>query len=642
MQDSATRTTLPFRDAVEKAEFLPLALAVVQMTGDADLLGRLQALRGAAARRDGVPEALRTAVTDKALSLLAGGASTAVVQPDSELFGAMVELLSDRADAATYAPMMWEQAGFQAAQPAAAPTSGGASRGPSVVVIGAGMSGICAAIQLRKANIPFEVFERGSAVSGTWAENVYPGCGVDTPSIFYAYSFEPNPSWPDHFAKRDAIAAYFEHCVDKYDVRSRIRLNTEVVRAAYDEALQQWTLSVRTPDGAERQVIADVVITAVGQLNIPSIPRFRGAENFAGPIVHTAQWPADLDVRGKRVGLVGTGASGMQVGPAIASSVEHLTVFQREPHWVLPNAQYHEAIGPEQQWLMRNMPFYAQWVRAQLIWSYGDAVYPALQIDPDWVGDGGSINATSEKFRQFMLRHLRSELQDRPDLVEKATPDYPPYGKRVLLDNHWYRMLRQPNVELVVDPIDSLVPEGVTTADGRLHPVDVLVLATGFQTTRMLASVDLSGRGGVHLRDQWQGDNPRAYLGITVPRFPNLFLLYGPNTNLGYGGSAIFNTECQVHYIVRCLQAMQTQGWAAIECRDDVHDRYNETVDRMHESMVWARQDVENWYRNAAGRVTTNSPWRLVDYWAMTREPDLSDFVVERPHVPSADSVKAA
>jgi len=639
--------------ALAQAEFLPLALAVVQATRDDGLLLRLQALR-AAGRDQGMLMALREEVEAKAAQLLAAPVEPSVdaagqhpaSATDEAFFAALVQLLHERAGERHYGAMMWEQAGF-AARSASRPMAARDSQADRdgllpVAVIGAGMSGICAAIGLKKAGIGFEVFERGAAVSGTWAENTYPGCGVDTPSLFYAYSFEPSERWSQHFAKRDEIAAYFEHCVDKYGVRDRIRLRCEVLQCVYDEAGQRWRLTVRYADGQERQVHARAVITAVGQLNIPSIPRFSGADEFGGPIVHTAQWPRGLDLRGKRVGLIGTGASGMQVGPAVVDSVAHLTVFQREPHWVLPNAQYHEKIGAPQQWLMRHLPHYAQWLRAQLIWSYGDAVYTALKVDPTWVSDGGSINATSEKFRQFMLRHLNSELADRPDLRAKAEPDYPPYGKRVLLDNHWYRMLKRPHVELVVEAIETLVPGGVRTVDGQVHAADVLVLATGFQATRMLSSVDIRGRNGVALREAWEGDNPRAYLGITAPRFPNLFMLYGPNTNLGYGGSAIFNAECQVHYIVRCLQAMRERDWATMECRQDIHDQYNDTVDAMHAGMVWARQDVENWYRNSAGRVTTNTPWRLVDYWAMTREPDLAHFVVERPHALHGQPAEAA
>jgi 4-hydroxyacetophenone monooxygenase len=639
MQPSAQRA--PFDDragdaeaAVAKADFLPLALALVQATGNADLLRRLTSARQAITRQAGVAADLEAEVRTGAIGLLRrDAASRAREEPvDPSLFAALVELISDRTEGTVYSAMLWEQAGFEAARRssagASAQRSGGG--GPTVAVIGAGMSGICAAIELKAAGFDFRVFERGDSVAGTWADNVYPGCGVDTPSVFYSYSFEPSDRWAHHFAKRDAIADYFERCVDKYGVRDRIQLRTEVVDCSWDEGARRWVLRIRPSDGVEITVVADVVITAVGQLNIPAVPRFEGADCFAGRIVHTARWPADLDVCGKRVGLVGTGASGMQVGPTIAPQVERLTVFQREPHWVLPNAQYHEPIGPEQKWLMHHMPHYAQWVRAQLIWSYGDAVYPALTIDPAWNGDGASINATSEKFRQFMLRHLRSELEGRPDLIAKATPDYPPYSKRVLLDNHWYRLLRRENVELVTQPIARLVKDGVVTADGTVHRLDLLVLATGFQATRMLASVDIKGRSGRPLRQVWQDDNPRAYLGITVPGFPNMFMLYGPNTNLGYGGSAIFNTECQVHYIVRCLQEMRARDWATLECRPDAHDAYNETVDRMHAAMVWARQDVDNWYRNAAGRVTTNSPWRLVDYWAMTREPDMAHFIAER------------
>ncbi len=615
------------RQLVEEAEFIPLALAVIQHGGDRALLSAMQAARRAP-RSDGLPQALVEEVRAQALRILGEREAPVAAAADPALLAALIDLLGDQVDGEAYLPMLSEQAGLVA--PAVVPSAPVGADAMEVAIIGAGMSGICAAIALRRAGIAFRIYERSANVGGTWFDNTYPGCGVDTPSLFYSYSFEPGFPWQHNFAKRDQIQAYFEGCVDKYDLRASIELGTEVLAARYDEAAQRWTLRLRCGE-RERVVQAHALITGVGQLNIPAMPRIEGLDAFEGTVAHTARWPQGLDVSGKRIGMIGTGASGMQVGPAVASQVDKLTIFQRSPHWVLGNAQYHGAISDGQRWLMDKLPHYASWVRAQLIWGYGDSVYPALQVDPEWQSDGGSINSVSERFRQNMLRHLNSELADRPDLIAKTTPDYPPYGKRVLLDNHWYRMLKRGNVELVTDDIRRIEPNGVRTAQGELHEVDVLVLATGFQATRMLSSVDIHGRGGVRLQDVWEGDNPRAYLGITVPRFPNLFILYGPNTNLGYGGSAIFNAECQAHYAVAALTEMRRHGWATMDCRPEVHDAYNETVDRMHERMVWGRQDVNNWYRSQKGRVATNSPWRLVDYWTMTRTPKLADYTLERP-----------
>lgn len=633
---SSSLPTLKLKGIVDSAEFLPLAAAVVQSTNDMGLLGRLQTAKAHSSRANEFPSALIEEVRTTALGLLVSQYDLPVEfdrdTTPSELLQALVSIISGVTtnEAARYLPMMLDQAGFQTPEQRFrhSATQNNDSE-LTVAVVGAGMSGICAAIELKRAGFRFQVFERNDSVGGTWHENKYPGCGVDTPSIFYSYSFESSYPWRHYFAKRDQIAQYFEHCVDKYEVRSNIVLSTEVVRASYDEVRQRWELVIKTSGEREHKVYADALIAAVGQLNIPSIPSLPGMDSFRGPIVHTASWPKDLDVKGKRVGLVGTGASGMQVGPAIAGSVEHLTVFQREPHWILPNAQYHAELRDDEHWLFKHMPYYAQWVRAQLIWNYGDAVYPSLQVDRNWESDGGSINAVSESFRKNMMRHIQRELTGRPDLIAKTTPNYPPYAKRVLLDNHWYKMLRNDNVDLVTSSISRISENRIQTADGHIHALDVLVLATGFQATRMLSSVDIHGRNDIRLRDAWEGDNPRAYLGITVPDFPNLFLLYGPNTNLGYGGSAIFNSECQVRYAVQCLQLMKKNGWGSLECRRETHDSYNQEVDAMHADMVWARQDVDNWYRNSQGRVATNSPWRLMDYWHLTHTPNPDDFLIE-------------
>ncbi|OZI17391.1 hypothetical protein CAL18_14765 [Bordetella genomosp. 7] len=620
------------KDWVERADLLPLAAALIQATDDRDLLQRLLAAKAAGPVKAGLPPALQREVRAKAYECLCAETDArASAQPGMQMMQDLVRLVTDvpASEVEQYAPMMLDQAGFTKERPYG--KQPGARNGPAmrVAVIGAGMSGICAAIELKRADLECDVFDRNASVGGTWHENQYPGCGVDTPSMFYAYSFEPRFPWNHHFAKRDQIAAYFEHCVDKYGVRQNIHLQTDVRAAVYDEAAQRWQVTIRDAEGNSRVQAYDGVISAVGQLNIPSIPRIPGLDTFHGKVLHTAQWDPQLDLAGKRVGLIGTGASAMQVGPAIVDQVEHLTVFQREPHWVLPNSVYHRSFGEADHWLFERLPYYAHWLRAQLIWSYGDAVYPSLKIDPSWQGDGGSINAISESYRRNMVRHLKHELAGRPDLIEKALPDYPPYAKRVLLDNNWYKTLRRDHVDLVVSPISEVRADGIVSADGQHHPLDVIVLATGFQASRMLSTIDITGRQGIRLRDAWDGDNPRAYLGITVPRFPNLFLLYGPNTNLGYGGSAIFNAECQTRYAVQCLVSMREQGWGAIECRQDVHDAYNETVDAMHQGMVWSRQDVDNWYRNSQGRVTTNSPWRLLDYWTLTHKPNHADYNVE-------------
>ena len=624
--------------ALQQANPMALGLALVYVTGDLDLLKQLESAEvGRSDKWADLPAQVASSLHQRAVETLSSLGTERLSGPKvgMDVLRRMIRMATGSDLSDDYCSMLMEQAALRVSSAAVEARAAHPSDKLAdfrVVVIGAGMSGICAAIELKREGIPFTVFEKNETVGGTWHENAYPGCGVDTPSFFYSYSFEQNPNWSYYFSKREEIQEYFEFCARKYGIDECIQFKSEVSDAVFREAQQIWEVTVRTPAG-RKVVRANAVITAVGQLNKPAIPQLPGLDTFAGPAMHTAEWDPSVDVAGKRVAIIGTGASAMQVGPTIAPHVGKLTIYQRSPHWILANPYYHKEILAPQKWLQGNLPSYLQWLRIQMIWSYGDAVYPAVQVDPDWKTPDVSLNAVSERYRQNMLRHLEQELSDRPDLIAKTAPGYPPYGKRVLLDNHWFRMLKRDNVELVTSDIEYIKPHAIVTKDGVEHPADQIVFATGFQASRMLWPVNFQGRDGISLQQLWGEDNPRAYLGISIPRFPNLFLLYGPNTNLAFGGSAIFHSECQVRYAVCCIRALIDNNWRSIECKRGVHDAYNAKVDQMHERMVWARKDVSNWYRNRHGRVTTNSPWRLFDYWRMTREPNFDDYTVQKKPV---------
>ncbi len=499
--------------------------------------------------------------------------------------------------------------------------------GFKAVIIGAGVSGLGMAIKMQEAGIPFVIYERNPTVGGTWYENGYPGCAVDTPNHFYSLSFEPNHDWPDHFSKRNELWAYLERLADKYDIRRHISFNTEVTAARWDNARKRWSVTVEGPAGANT-VEANALITAVGQLNRPAIPPFPGLDDFAGPCFHTARWDASQDLEGKRVAMIGTGASGMQVGPTIAPEVAQLTIFQRSPHWAVYNPNYHRSVSPGKMAALKHLPFYAKWYRFQLLWASADGLHASLHVDPAWPHPDQSLNPANQKFRDELVAYIKSQIGDDPDLLTKVIPPYPPYGKRMLRDNHWYKSLTRPNVELVTTPIERITPDAIVTQDGESYPADILVLATGFQAQKMLAPMHIVGRDGRTVRDLWGDDDPRAYLGITAPNFPNMFMLYGPGTNLAHGGSAIFHTECQIRYIMQCLREMIESGAEAMECRQAPFEAFNELLDATHRKMVWAHRGVGNWYKNKSGRVVTNSPFRLVDYHDMTAKLDRNDYVM--------------
>ena len=495
-----------------------------------------------------------------------------------------------------------------------------------VVVIGAGMSGLVAAHRLHQTGVEVVVLEKNSDVGGTWLENSYPGCRVDVSNLFYCYSFAQRDDWPQHFSTQEVLLDYFRGVAETHGLRPLIRFQTEVTAMELDEASMTWNVHVREADGRETTVAADAVVSGVGQLNRPNIPDLPGAATFAGPTFHSARWDHDVDLRGKRVVVIGTGASAAQFIPEIAEEVGHLTILQRTPAWFLPTPDYHDAVEPEVAWLMRNVPGYANWVRFWNFWQNVEGLMVAARVDPDWDTSQASVSQINELVRQLFAGHIQAELQDRPDLIPLVMPDYPPFSKRFIRDDGaWPRTIMREDVALVTSPIAEITPEGVRTEDGLLHEADVLIYGTGFTASDFLMPMRVVGRDGVELHDRWQGD-ARAYLGITLPGFPSLFLLYGPNTNIVVNGSITYFSECEVHYVVGCIRALLAEGAKAMEPKVEVHDAFNELVDAENLRMAWGVSTVNTWYKNATGRTAQNWPFSLLEYWQRTRAPDLEDY----------------
>ncbi|WP_214400920.1 flavin-containing monooxygenase [Pseudonocardia lacus] len=623
--------TPPDRDALaaalEHANLPSLVPVLHQLTGERRWLAepyRPERSRGMDDNDDGgfAPEVraeIRAAALEAVLAWSAGR-PPAVPAPTGEALVELMGLAVGEPVPAEYAAMTAEDMGFAPPEPVRV-VPGSDLR---VVVIGAGVSGMLAAIRLHEAGISHVVLEKNDDVGGTWLENAYPGAGVDTPSHLYSYSFAPR-RWSTHFGKRDEVLAYLREVADRYDLRSRIRFGVEAAGADYDADRRRWT--VRTTDG--ERIEAHAVITAVGQLNRPKVPDLPGMGEFRGRLFHSARWPADLDLTGKRLAVIGTGASAMQIVPAVAGTAAHVTIFQRSPQWAAPNGVYFSPIDEHVQLLMDAVPFYRRWYRTRLAWNFNDRVHPSLQIDPEWEHPRRSVNAVNDAHRRVFTRYLQSELAGRDDLVAKALPDYPPFGKRMLLDNGWYAALRRDDVTLLTEPVAAITPTGVRGADGTEVEADVVVLCTGFETHKQLHPLDIRGRDGALLRELWGPDDADAHLGITVAGFPNLFLTCGPGTVLGHGGSYITIAEFQVRYIVEALVTMAERGIGAVECRPEAHADYAARQDAAHERMIWTHPGMGNWYRNPAGRVVCTLPWRIVDYWAMTRHVDWDDFSTE-------------
>ncbi|ONH62133.1 4-hydroxyacetophenone monooxygenase [Frankia sp. CcI49] len=502
-----------------------------------------------------------------------------------------------------------------------------ARHGLSVVVIGCGQSGLLAGVRLKQAGIPFTIIEKNAGVGGTWLENSYPGCRVDVGNHFYCYSFEPSDGFGGYFSQQPELLSYFRQVMRRHDIAPHVRWNTEVLSATWDEAASQWHLVTRGPDGTQTRLDANIVISAVGQLNRPLTPEIPGLDTFSGPVFHTARWDHSVGLAGKRVALIGAGASGFQVAPAIAEDVESLVVFQRSAQWMAPNRKYRQAVHDGARWAMRHLPGYASWYRFMLMYQASDKALDLVRVDPDWPGLPESVNAANEARRRVLLSWIERQVGDDPELLVKVVPDYPLMGKRLLQDDgSWLRCLRRDNVDLVRDEIIRIEPDAVVTGRGRFE-VDVIVLATGFRANEFLAPMDITGRGGVSLREQW-ADGPAAHLGITVPRFPNLFLMYGPGTNLAHAGSIIFHSECQLRFIGSCLRALLTGGHRSMEVTPQAFDDYVERLRAELAGTVWAHPAVRHsWYKGDDGRVHVLSPWRLVDYWRMTRDVEPGSYL---------------
>lgn len=482
-----------------------------------------------------------------------------------------------------------------------------------VAVIGAGMSGLAAAYRLQQAGVDFRVFERNADVGGTWLVNDYPGCRLDTSNFAYSYSFAQRQDWPQQFSKGSEIHKYFSSFADDAGLRSNIEFNVSVVAASWDESRCIWTLELQDSDGT-RTVEADVVISAVGQLNLPNVPQVPGRERFTGSAFHTAQWRDNVDLAGARVAVVGTGASAFQVIPAIVDEVGSMTIFQRNPPWMLPTPEYHNDLPAGLSWLLEHVPDYHRWYRFYQFWVTLELRRHVAEVDPDWQHPV-SVSESNERLRSMLVAHLTEQFADRPDLLEKVIPSYPPYSKRMLRDNGvWSEALHRDNVELVTSGVAEITETAIRTEDGEAREFDVIIWGTGFRASEFLNSVDVVGQDGVSLREFWDGD-AKAYYGLAVPGFPNLFCLYGPNTNLALNGSIITMTEAGVESVLGVIGEMLATGARAVEVRPEAYAGYNDAVDEVNAKMAWGAPNVTSWFKNARGRVSQNWPHRIVDYW---------------------------
>jgi 4-hydroxyacetophenone monooxygenase len=472
------------------------------------------------------------------------------------------------------------------------------------------------------------VYEKNPEVGGTWLQNTYPGCRVDVASHLFCYSFAQRDDWPQHFSTQPELLEYFKSFTDSFGLRPFIRFSTTVESLAFDDRSATWDVCSVDHDGHYATGRFDAVINATGQLNRPKLPDIAGLQSFSGPAFHSAEWDHDVDLTDKRVAVIGTGASAAQFIPIIAEQADEVLVFQRTPNWLAPTLEYHDDLADGHRWLLQHVPYYSQWYRFWLFWRYAEGMLPAVKVDPEWDGHGQSVSAANEQMRMLLGMYIGLCFGDRPDLLAKVMPDYPPAAKRIIRDNGiWATTLKRDNVHLITDHVERIEPTGLTMDDGTSHDVDVIIYGTGFQASKFLTPMRVTGRRGVDLHEQWDG-NARAYLGIVAPNFPNFFMLYGPNTNIVVNGSIIYFSECEVHYVMQCLHHILSTATRAIDCRPEVHDRYNVRIDEGNKLMAWGASTVNSWYKSDSGRVAQNWPFSLLEFWQQTRQVNSDDYEI--------------
>jgi 4-hydroxyacetophenone monooxygenase len=632
-----TEPTLTLDQALAEAHLPSLAAALVHLTGDASLVGRdrwpIYDFFGDS-RTAGYSPERQAELREKAKAAIEAHLAGAPMPPppDEAILRQMMDFVAGAEIPERYVPFLIEElqvAGQDNKRPDwSAPALKAAASKLPVVIVGAGMSGLLSGIRLQQAGIPFTIIEKNAEVGGTWFENSYPDCRVDNPSHLYSYSFEPNHEWPNHFSPQPVLLAYFKGVADKHGLRPHIRFETQVEECAFDEGQGAWRVRIKDKTGRVETLEARAVISAVGQLNQPRYPDIPGVGDFKGPAFHSARWRHDVDLKGKRVAVIGTGASAFQFVPEVAKEASHLTVFQRTPPWLAPTPDYHNPTTAAERWLLEHVPFYEKWYRFWLFWMLTDGIYEAVKSDPSWNGGPGAVSPANALLREALSAAIAAQASDAPGLLQHLIPEYPLGGKRMLRDDGlWVAALKRPNVELVTDPIAKITETGIETRDGKARAFDVIIYGTGFTASQFLKTFTVKGRGGRELHDVWAGD-ARAYLGMTAPGFPNFFMIYGPNTNIVVNGSIIFFSECSVRYILGCLKLMAEAGAETLEVRQDVHDAFNAKVDAANAQMAWGAPQVNSWYKNAKGRVSQNWPFPLVEYWSATLAPNPADFVL--------------
>jgi 4-hydroxyacetophenone monooxygenase len=609
------------RRAVEWSDLAALRIAIFQATGDPEI-GEL----GPVAKLDAAD---RQRLIDRCVALIERDLDTwSIRTPDDDEIYSLLEMVigapTPEGDFELRKGVLsFEDFPFYADWPS------GESKTPDdfhVAIIGGGFNGIATAVQLTQLGIPYTLYERRTEMGGTWSINRYPDIRVDTLSASYEFSFEKDYPWTEYFARGPEVRGYLEHIAEKFGVTPNLKLGHDLVEARFDDDREIWQISLRRTDGSIETREVNAIVSAAGLFANPKYADFAGVENFGGLVIHPTQWPADLDLSDKRVAVIGNGSTGVQLLGRVAEMSEHVDVFQRTPQWISPRDKYGKHVEPEIRWLVDSMPAYWNWCRITSIMHLFNFHKDFLIADPAFEATGGRVTQISENVRAMLTEYIKTETGGRQDLIDKLIPDYAPMVRRPIVDNGWYRALTRDNVELVTDDIVRFTETGIETADGVHHDVDVVVTATGFDIVKYLWPAEYFGRGGANLHERWDEESPMAYVGMMVPDFPNLFILYGPNSQPVSGGVALPAWyQMWAGFVARCLTTMIEQGNTTVEVTLEAFKDYNDRLVIESQNLIMVTEAAsasKNYYVNERGRMQVNAPWETCDYFRMTTYPD--------------------